>query len=187
MGLSFFAEKPVPDNLMGSIPTGDHGLIPVSSLSTFGFAGDYGGNLAAGILPQYSGLKALSGLNPFGDPLVDEDGKPLDFGHRVVAAVVAQGEAMVPLLGKEQQIFGGDDVVTGLKKQLPFTNASRYDAKLTEYLRDLGQGTFQVLSDPTSSPSSSSSSSSSSTPSSPWLAGSSSSSSSSTATSPWMK
>jgi len=142
LGLSFFSDRPAPDNLRGAIPTESGGVMPFANYSSFGYFGDFPGALQASVLPQVNGaLFALAGINPFGDPLTNEDGTPEDARGRLLAAGWQLMGAFVPGASRVQSIAEEDDGIrAGVEKQFPFTNAGQIDRGLYEgYLRNLSR------------------------------------------------
>jgi hypothetical protein len=183
LGLSIFADSPLPGSARGDIPLPGGAAMPVSRLSSFGYVGDLPTNLAGTVLPQASGIQsALRGEDPFGSPLVNADGSPISDAERYLAAGLNLMGITVPFVGKAQYAADDASLIETLKKQIPFTNVNNRDAGLQQYLQDLSHS--QSISVPVAGSSSSSSSSGSTLE--PWLGGSSSSSSSGTSLEPWL-
>lgn len=189
LGLSIFADEPLPARNRGDIPLPGGGIMPVSTLSSFGYFGDIGGNVAGSVLPQAGGvLNALRGKDPFGGDLESDDGTPLPEEERFVVAGLQLMGITVPFVGKAQYADADKSFIDNVLKNVPFTPQAQYDAGLVDYLRSLANS--QQISVPTDGGSSGSSSSSSSSSSGaslpPWYGGSSSSSSSGgTSLPPW--
>ena len=192
LGLSAFSDRPAPANLRGSIPTGDGGLMPVGTLSSFGYASDLPENVAGSVFPQGRGvLNAAVGLNPFGDKLEHEDGTPFSEEQRLIAGAAQFAGITVPGFSQVTQITGwdaagiagADSFAEGLAKQFPFTDASGLEPGVVEWLRN--KETYPTYEVQGSSGSSSSSSSSSGTSLPPWYGSGSSGGGVGTSLPPW--
>lgn len=133
LGLSLFADKPLPPNLQGSIPMGDGGMLPPQSLSSFGTFADYQKSLAETIFPNFD-LDSLRGLDFTGKQLTHEDGTPLAADERLAASLLNTAEAYIPFLSMTQRV--AEDGATGAVPR----SVRPYDEGLVEYLRSLSQG-----------------------------------------------
>lgn len=131
LGLSLFADKPLPPNLQGSIPVG-RGMLPPQSLSSFGMFADYQKSLSETILPNID-LDSLRGLDWTGKQLTHEDGTPLDPAERAGAALLNTSEAYIPFLSMIQRV--GDQGAVGVVPR----SVRPYDEGLVGYLRSLSQ------------------------------------------------
>lgn len=144
LGLSHFAERPVPPNLQGSIPI-DGKLLAPQSLTTFGYFADYQQSLSSMLLPQFP-LTELAGLDFTGSKLTHEDGTPLNVAERANVALLSMGEAYLPFFAMGKRI--ADD---GPEAALP-RSMKPYDAGLVDWLRDQSQSrTITVPAKPASS------------------------------------
>ena len=163
LGLSQFADRPLPPSVQGSIPLGDGRLLAPQSITTFGFFADYQSSLASSVLPQLP-LQELAGLDWTGDKLTHEDGTPLRADERAGAALLSMSEAYVPFIAMGQKI--AKDGPSGL---LPRATKP-YPGGLVDWLRD--QSTSRQITVP-AHPSSESSTTSASSPEPdppPWIA-----------------
>lgn len=171
MGLSYFTDtdRPVPDNLMGSIPLPGGGLQPVGGLTSFGYFADPGTALSTAVLPQLAGaLDNLRGLDYTGGKLVHEDGTPFTQQERWLEAMRSTVESLAPGLAPASRAIERGPVAALSPRSTPL------DPGLVDWLRD--QADSRQITVP-AHPSGSSSSGSS-----PWTAGSPSGSSA-----PWTK
>lgn len=138
LGLSFFAEDPVPAQNMGAVPLPGGGIAPTGSLTSFGFFNDIQANVVKSILPQFSNsIDAAKGYDWKGDKLAHEDGTPLTPAERPIAALVATAETYTPFLSLSQRM-SEEDGPGPLRTALdPFSNT--VDAGIVEWLRSLNK------------------------------------------------
>jgi hypothetical protein len=100
VGLSLWADKPLPPYLQGSLPLGNGGIAPVSALTSFGMFNDYADNLGRTAFPWINAsLEALRGSDWKGDKLVQADGSPMTVPQRLGIALLTQAEAFAPWYG----------------------------------------------------------------------------------------